>query len=153
MRMISKVGLGSVMFLVATVALAAESENQDKMQEDLDSYKSRIVSNCGMPDKLTIKWDGKLGANPRETPEGHYSSLSTLCQSALDATYNVCHNRVVKKAFTKVTSIVCARGTGAMSYAFKGSTLTFKVDTKFDKNSPAGQQSDLETKMKDDIDK
>jgi hypothetical protein len=39
-----------------------------------------------------------------------------------------------------------------MSYALKGSTLTFKVDTKHE-NSAAGQQSDLETKIKDDIDK
>jgi hypothetical protein len=152
MRMTSKLGIGAL-FIFTTVAFAAESENQDKMQEDLDSYKERIVSNCGAAAKLTIKFDGKMGGNPRETPEGHYSSLSTLCQSALDATYNSCHNRVVKKEFAKLTSITCTRGTGTMSYSFKGSSLTFKVDTKFDKNNPAGQQSDLEKKMKDDIDK
>lgn len=153
MRMIKKVALGSLVLLFGGIAIAAESEFQDKMQEDLDGYKAQIVSNCGTTDKLTIKWNGKLGSNPRSTKEGDYSSTGTLCTSALDGTVQACHNKVVKKAFGKVTSIICQRGTGAISYSLKGSTLTFTVDPKFDKNNPAGQESDLVEKIKTDLDK
>ena len=84
MRTINKVALGSVFLLVGSVAFAQESEYQEKMQEDLDGYKAQIISNCGSSDKLTIKWNGKLGSNPRETKDGDYSSNGTLCTSALD---------------------------------------------------------------------
>ena len=154
MRTINKVALGSVLLLVGTLAFAAESEFQDKMTEDLEGYKAQIVSNCGTSDKLSIKWNGKLGSNPRETKDGDYSSTGTLCTSALDGVSQACQsNRVVKKAIGKVTSIICHRGTGTMSYKLSGSTLTFSVDPKFDKNNPAGQESDLVEKMKDDLDK
>jgi hypothetical protein len=153
MRMINKLALGSLFLLVGSIAIAAESEFQDKMQEDLDGYKAQIVSNCGTTDKLTLKWNGKLGSNPRETKDGDYSSTGTLCTSALDGTSQACGNKVVKKAFGKVTSIVCQRGTGTISYSLKGSTLTFSVDPRFDKNNPAGQESSLVEKMKNDLDK
>ena len=156
MRVLSKIAAGSLfLLLTGSIAVAGgESENQDKMQEDLDSYKARIVENCGTTDKLSIKWNGKLGSNPREVQKGDYSSVGTLCQSALDATSNVCQsNRVVKKAFGKLTSITCQKGTGPIGYKFKGARLSFTVDTKYDKNNAAGQQSDLEEKLKVDLDK
>jgi hypothetical protein len=154
MRMIKKVTLGALFLLFGSVAFAQESEFQDKIQEDLDGYKSQTVSNCGTSDKLTLKWTGKLGFNPREIKEGDYSSPSTLCTSGLEGLNSACQsNRVVKKAIGKVTGIVCQRGTGTLGYTLKGSTLTFIVDPKFDKNNAAGQRDAFITKLKDDLDK
>lgn len=154
MKTITKVALGPLFLLFGGVAFAQESEFQDKMQEDLDGYKAQTISNCGTTDKLTLKWNGKLGFSPRETKDGDYSSTGTLCTSALEGLSTACQsNRVVKKAIGKVTSIVCQRGTGTIGYALKGNTLSFSVDAKFDKNNPAGQRDDLVKKIKDDLDK
>jgi hypothetical protein len=152
MKLMMKVGIGAMVLLAGGVALAQESEFQDKMQEDLDSYKKRIIENCGTTDKLTIKFAGKLGQNPRETGE-NYTSVGTLCTSALDATSSICQgNKVVKKAFSKLTSIVCTKGKGTMSYSLKGGKLTFMVDGTYDKNNASGQQSDLDKKIRKDLD-
>lgn len=153
MRMM-KMGIGAIVVLTSSVALAQESEFQGKMQEDLDGYKAQIVDACGTSDKLTLKWNGKLGSNPRETAEGNYSSSGTLCTSALEGLHSACQdNKVVKKAVGKVTSIVCQKGTGTISYKLAGGTLTFSVDPKFDKNNAAGQRDSLVDKMKKDLDK
>lgn len=153
MKTMMKMGIGASVLLVASVALAQESEFQGKIQEDLDGYKAQLVDACGMSDKLTLKWNGKLGGNPRETATGNYSAVSTLCTSALEGLHSTCQdNKVVKKAVGKVTSIVCTKGTGTISYKLSGGTLTFAVDGKFDKNNPAGQRDDLVSKMKKDLD-
>ncbi|HEY0989580.1 MAG TPA: hypothetical protein VGD80_21070 [Kofleriaceae bacterium] len=153
MRRMTKIGLVAIATLASSVALAQESEFQDKIQEDLDGYKSQIVSNCGTTDKLTLKWNGKLGSNPREIDSGAYSAVSTLCTSALEGVAGACYNKAVKKSLTKVTSVVCTKGSGTIGYSLKGATLTFTVDTKFDKNNAAGQRDDLVTKLKKDLDK
>lgn len=155
MRTLSKIATGSLLLVTSSLAFAGgESEYQDKMQEDLDTHKPRIIEKCGTTAKLAVKWNGKLGSNPREVQNGDYSSVGTLCQSALDATDYVCAtNRVVKKAFSKLTSITCQRGTGTIGYSFKGGTLTFTVDGKYDKNNASGQQADLVEKLKTDLDK
>jgi hypothetical protein len=154
MRNMMKIGLGAIVLLTGSVALAQESEFQSKMQEDLDGYKAQLVDACGMSDKLTLKYSGKLGSNPRETAEGAYTAVGTLCTSALEGLHSACQdNKVVKKAVTKVTSIVCTKGTGTLSYKLTGGTLTFSVDGKYDKNNGAGQRDALVEKMKKDLDK
>ena len=79
--------------------------------------------------------------------------MSTLCTSALEGVAGACYNKAVKKSLTKVTSVVCTKGSGTIGYSLKGATLTFTVDTKFDKNNAAGQRDDLVTKLKKDLDK
>lgn len=136
------------------VALAQESEFQGKMQEDMDSYKAQIVRDCGTTDKLVLRYDGKLGSNPRETKDGDYSAVSTLCTSALEGLHSACtNNKVVKQAVSKVATLVCTRGKGTLDYKLKGGTLTFTLDPAFDKNNPAGQRDKLVEKLKKDLDK
>ena len=140
-------GLGGIVY-------AQQSEFQEKIQEDLDGYKSQIIDNCGSPKGLTLKWTGKLAVNPRESEKPEYNAVSTLCTSALEATVNACQsNKPVKAAVGKVNTIVCTAGKGTIGYKLAGATLTFTVDPSFDKNNPAGQRDDLVTKMKKDIDK
>jgi len=136
------------------IALAQESEFQGKMQEDMDGYKAQLVEACGMSDKLVMRYDGKLGSNPRETDKGNYTAVSTLCTSGLDAIHDGCqNNKVVKKALAKVTTFVCTKGKGTLDYTFKGGTFTFKVDPAYAKNNASGQESDFEEKLKKDLDK
>jgi hypothetical protein len=140
---------------LGTHAFAQESEFQNKMQEDLDYYQKYFASNCGGSEKVTVKWSGKLGFNPREIKEGDYTAVSTLATSGLDGVVmNGCQNNaVVKKAISKVTTVVCQRGTGTLSYTLKGSTLTIMVDPSYKKNNAAGQESDFVEKLKKDLDK
>ncbi len=139
-------GLGGVVF-------AQQSEFQEKIQEDLDYYKKQIVENCGAPESLTFKWNGKLGGNPRESEKPDWHSVSTLCTSALEGTVNACQsNKVVKAAVGKASTIVCTAGKGTINYKLAGKTLTFTVDPSYTKNNPAGQRDDLVKKMKKEID-
>jgi hypothetical protein len=136
------------------VALAQESEFQGKIQEDMDSYKEQIVRDCSTTPKLVLRFDGKLGTNPRETKEGDYSDVSTLCTSALEGLHTACQdNKVVKQAMTKVATLVCTRGKGTLDYKLKGGTMTFTLDTAFDKNNAGGQRDKLVDKLKKDFDK
>jgi hypothetical protein len=140
-------GLGGVVY-------AQQSEFQEKIQEDLDGYKAQLIDNCGSPKSLTLKWNGKLAVNPRESEKPDYNGVSTLCTSALEATVNACQgNKPVKAAVGKVTTIVCTAGKGTIGYKLAGATLTFTVDPSYTKNNAAGQRDDLNTKMKKDIDK
>jgi hypothetical protein len=136
------------------VAHAQESEFAGKIQADMDGYKDRIVTDCGTTPKLVLRFDGKLGSNPRETKDGDYSSVSTLCTSALEGLQTACHdNKVVKQAVSKVATLVCTRGKGTLDYKIKGGTITFTLDTAFDKNNAAGQTNALVDKLKKDLDK
>ena len=106
-----------------------------------------------MSDKLVMRYDGKLGSNPREIKEGDYAAVSTLCTSGLDAIHDACQsNAVVKKAMAKVSTFVCTKGKGTLDYTFKGGTFTFKLDPAH-KNNAAGQESTFEEKLKKDLDK
>jgi len=140
-------GLGGVVY-------AQQSEFQEKIQEDLDGYKTQIIDNCGSPKSLTLKWNGKLAVNPRESEKPDYNAVSTLCTSALEATVNACQsNKPVKAAIGKVTTITCTAGKGTIGYKLAGAALTFTVDPSFTKNNAAGQRDDLVTTMKKNIDK
>jgi len=140
-------GLGGIVY-------AQQSEFQEKIQEDLDGYKNQIIDNCGSPKSLTLKWNGKLAVNPRESEKPEYNAVSTLCTSALEGTVNACQsNKPVKAAVGKATSIVCTAGKGTIGYKLAGTTLTFTVDPSFTKNNAAGQRDDLVVKMKKEIDK
>jgi hypothetical protein len=153
MKRIMKLATITGLLMVGTVVFAQQSEWLDKIQEDMDGHKPHVVDACGTSDKLTMKWDGKLACNPRESCATESASVSTLCTSGLDA-LNVCqNNRVVKKAIGKVTSITCVRGKGPLAYKLTGGSLTFYVDPTYDKNNVAGQESDLVGKLKADLDK
>lgn len=139
-------GLGGVVF-------AQQSEFQEKIQEDLDGYKTQIVDNCGSPKSLVLKWTGKLAVNPRESEKPDWNAVSTLCTSALEGTSGACQsNKPVKAAIGKVGTIVCTMGKGTIGYKLAGKTLTFTVDPSFTKNNAAGQRDDLVVKMKKEID-
>ncbi|MEP6864844.1 MAG: hypothetical protein ABJE66_29760 [Deltaproteobacteria bacterium] len=149
-----KLGIIVGVVTLGGVVFAQESEFQGKMQEDMDGYKAQLVEACGITDKVVMRYDGKLGSNPRETDKGNYTAVSTLCTSGLDAIHSGClNNKVVKKALAKVTTFVCTKGKGTLDYAFKGSTFTFKVDPSYDKNNASGQEEAFETKLKKDLDK
>ena len=140
-------GLGGIVY-------AQQSEFQEKIQEDLDGYKTQIIDNCGSPKSLVLKWNGKLAVNPRESEKPDWNAVSTLCTSALEGTSNACQsNKPVKAAVGKVSTIVCTAGKGTIGYKLAGNTLTFTVDPSFTKNNAAGQRDDLVTKMKKEIDK
>ena len=149
-----KLGIIAGVLTLGGIVFAQESEFQGKMQEDMDGYKAQIVEACGTTDKLVMRYDGKLGSNPRETDKGNYTAVSTLCTSGLDAIHDACqNNKVVKKALAKVTTFVCTKGKGTLDYTFKGGTFTFKLDPAYDKNNPAGQEEAFEEKLKKDLDK
>jgi hypothetical protein len=149
-----KLGIIAGVVMLGGVVFAQESEFQGKMQEDMDGYKAQIVEACGITDKLVMRYDGKLGSNPREVKEGDYTGISTLCTSGLDAIHDGCqNNKIVKKALAKVTTFVCTRGKGTLDYTLKGSTFTFKLDPAYNKNNAAGQEEAFETKLKKDLDK
>jgi hypothetical protein len=154
MKRFVQIGVCAVILGGGGVVLAQESEFQAKLQEDLDGYKAQIVGNCGASDKLVLKWEGKLGSNPRESEKPEYNAITTLCTSALDGLAQTCQsNGPVKKAAGKVTKVACTRGKGTIGYTLKGATITFTVDPAFTKNNPAGQESDLVEKLKKDLDK
>lgn len=149
-----KFGIVAGILTLPGVALAQESEFQGKIQEDMDGYKDQIVRDCGTTDKLVLRFDGKLGSNPRETKDGDYSGVSTLCTSALEGLHEACtNNKVVKQAVSKVATMVCTRGKGTLDYKLKGGTMTFTLDTAFNKNNAAGQRDQLVVKLKKDLDK
>lgn len=149
-----KFGIVAGIVTLSGAALAQESEFQGKIQEDMDSYKDQIVRDCGTTPKLVLRFDGKLGGNPRETKDGDYSGVTTLCTSALEGLHTACQeNKVVKQAVSKVATLVCTRGKGTLDYKLKGGTLTFTLDTAFDKNNAAGQRDNLVDKLKKDLDK
>jgi len=136
------------------IALAQESEFQAKIQEDLNSLQPRIVNKWGATDKLDVRFEGKLGGNPRQTAAGDHSSVSTLCKVGLEAIEDACgSNKVVHDALSKLTTITCTRGKGSLSYAVAGSQLTLSIDTSFGKTNPAGQRDDLKARIKKDLDK
>jgi hypothetical protein len=139
-------GLGGVVF-------AQQSEFQAKIQEDLDGYKTQIIDNCGSPKSLTLKWNGKLAVNPRESEKPDYTAVSTLCTSALEGTSYACQdNKVFKAAIGKVSTITCTMGKGTIGYKLAGNALTFTIDPSYTKNNAAGQRDDLVKKMKKEID-
>ena len=147
------VGLAVVLGL-GGIVYAQQSEFQEKIKEDLDGYKSQLIDNCGSPKSLTLKWNGKLAVNPRESEKPDWNAVSTLCTSALEGAVSACQsNKPVKAAIGKVSSIVCTMGKGTVGYKLAGSTMTITVDPSFTKNNPAGQRDDLVTKLKKDIDK
>ena len=149
-----KLGIIAGVVTLGGVVFAQESEFQGKMQEDMDGYKAQIVEACGTTDKLVMRYDGKLGFNPREINKGDYTAVSTLCTSGLDAIHDACqNNKVLKKALGKVTTFVCTKGKGTLDYTFKGGTFTFKLDPAYDKNNASGQESTFEDKLKKDLDK
>jgi hypothetical protein len=149
-----KLAMAATILALGGIAVAAESEYQDKMQEDLDAYKKRIVENCGTTDRLALRWVGKLGANPRTIASGDYAAVGSLCTAAVDGLNNAClANRVVKQTMRGLTSIVCQAGRGPMSYGYRGGTMTFSVDPKYDKNNVAGQESDMTERLKNDLDR
>lgn len=96
MRLLSRAAVVAVVGSFTTLALAQESEFQGKIQEDLDSYKGDVVKWCGTTSALTIKYSGKLGSNPRETKQGDYSGVSSLCTGALEGLAHACRNDAVK---------------------------------------------------------
>jgi hypothetical protein len=137
-----------------TLAFAQQSEYREKLQEDLNSYKDRIIASCGTTDKLEIKWTGaKLDGNPRESTKPEWNSVSTLCTSALEAVDTVClNNKVVKSKLSKLTTIGCKGGKGAMDFKLAGATLTLTIDPSYTKNNPAGQRDDLDKKLRNKLD-
>jgi hypothetical protein len=153
MRTLTKIATVGSLLVFGGIVFAQQSEWQDKIQEDLNGYKDRIVESCGASDKLTLKFEGKLACNPRENCGKEYGSVSTLCTSGTDAVNDVClNNKALKKAMSKVTSISCTLGKGTLSYKLAGGKLTFMVDTKVENNA-AGQEADLVAKLKKDLDK
>jgi hypothetical protein len=156
MRSVMKIGFGALVLFTGSVALGQESEFQNKMQEDLDYYKPQLVNNCGVSDKLTIKYVGKLGSNPRERKADHNWSPSTLCGMALDAVVYSCQtSEPVKKTIAKLSSVVCTGGSGNLGYKLRGGDLTLTIDPTFKKKdgSISTPKDDLVAKLKKDLDK
>lgn len=155
MRSICRFIIVAVALSFSTAAFAQESEFQEKIQKDLDYYKSRIESSCGVSkEALTMHYKGKLGSDPRASEKPEWNSVSTLCTSAVEGLNNACHsNTPVKERMSKLTDISCTKGKGTIGYRLKGTSLTFTVDPSFTDNNPAGQRDDLTLKMKKDLDK
>ena len=124
---LTKLTIITSLLAFTTLAFAQQSEFQEKLQEDLDSYKSRIVNNCGTDEKLSLKWTGgKLAGNPRESTKPEWNAVSTLCTSGLEAIENACGgNKVVKSKLSKLQVVACKPGKGTMGYTLAGSQLTF----------------------------
>ena len=153
MRLVKPTIIATI-FAFTSLAFAQQSEFQGKLQEDLDVYKDRIVANCGTSDKLAIKWTGaKLAGNPRESTKPEWNSVSTLCQSGLEAISSACqNNKVVKQKLAKLQTIGCKGGKGAIDFKLAGSTLTLTIDPSYTKNNPAGQRDDLDQKLRNKLD-
>jgi hypothetical protein len=148
------VGIVAAILTIASVAFAQESEFQGKIQEDLDGQKAQVIYGCGMPATLTLHYQGKLGSNPREPAKPNYNGVSALCTSAVGALNDACQtNAVVKGKESKITSIICTTGHGAMDYSISGTTETLKVDPSFTTNNASGERRDLVEKLKKDMDK
>jgi len=145
---LAAVGLAAV----AGVAFAQQSEFQSKIAADMKAYQPRIVRNCGASDRLEMRFEGKLDANPHQTAPGDKFGVSTLCTAGLAAVEYVCNNnKVVASALSKVTDITCLRGTGALSYKLAGSHLALFFDATYDKNNSGGQRDDLVKALKRDL--
>jgi hypothetical protein len=151
---LTKLTILTSLLAFTTLAFAQQSEFQDKLQEDLDSYKSRIVNNCGTDEKLSLKWTGgKLAGNPRESTKPEWNAVSTLCTSGLEAIENACGgNKVVKSKLSKLQVVACKPGKGTMGYTLAGTQLTITIDPSYTKNNPAGQRDDLDKKLRDKLD-
>jgi hypothetical protein len=154
----SKKILGTALFglaVLAGIALAQQSEFQAKIAADMKAYQPRIIRNCGTTDKLEMRFEGKLAANPHQTAPGDAFAVSTLCASAgLAAVEDVCqNNKVVGAALSKLTDITCVRGSGPLSYKLTGSHLALLFDTTYSKNNGAGQRDDLVKAFKRDLDR
>lgn len=139
---------------LTTLAFAQQSEFQDKLQEDLDTYKKMIVGNCGAAETLAIKWTGgKLANNPRESTKPEWNAVSTLCTSGLEGISNACQvNKVVKAKLGKLTTVACKMGKGTIDYKLAGTVLTLTIDPSFVKENPARQRDDFENKLKKQLD-
>lgn len=151
---LTKLTIVTSLLAFTTLAFAQQSEFQEKLQEDMDSYKSRIVNNCGTDEKLAMKWTGgKLAGNPRESTKPEWNSVSTLCTSALEAIEYVCNNnKVVKSKLSKLQVVACKPGKGTLGYTLAGTQLTLTLDPSYTKNNPAGQRDDLVAKIKSKLD-
>jgi hypothetical protein len=145
---------GIIVSGISAVALAQHSEYQAKIQEDLDGYKDRIVSGCKTAPDLTLRWEGKLEGNPRDSEREGWNAISSLCTAGTDAIYNTCtDNKAVQRALGSLKRVVCTRGKGTMSYRLAKGTITFIVDPSFTKNNIAGQEQDLVVRLKKDLDR
>ena len=149
-----KLTIIATLIAFTTLAFAQQSEFQDKIQEDLDSYKKQIIGNCGTNESLAIKWTGgKLANNPRESTKPEWNAVSTLCTSGLEAISNACQgNKVVKAKLGKLSTIACKMGKGTIDYKLAGAVLTMTIDPSYVKNNPAGQRDDFEAKLKKQLD-
>jgi hypothetical protein len=151
-----KFGVVAMILSVGAAAIAAgESEYQAKLQEDLDYYKPQMVNNCGVADGIAIKFVGKLGSNPRES-QGDNWGVSQLCSQAIEAVVYSCQtSEPVKKAMTKLKSMVCTRGSGELGYSLKGSEITLTIDVthRDKKNTGLSPKDHLVDKLKSDLDK
>lgn len=155
MRSMTKIGLTALVLLSGSFAFAQESEYQNKMQEDLDYYKAQLVNNCGVTDKIAIRFVGKLGSNPRERKDDQFA-VSTLCSMGMDAVVYSCQtNAPVKKTMSRLTNIVCTLGSGEISYKLRGGDLTVAVDTKhtYPNDGGRGPKEILVAKLKKDLDR
>jgi len=137
--------------LLAGTAWAQESEFQKKLQDDMDYYKAQIADNCGA--KVTFKWLGKLGHDPRETEKPKYNGVSNLVTSGIEALVNACtNNTVVKKKMSGLKKIEATKGKGTIGYKLRGTNFLLTVDPSF--TTSAGEQRNaLIEKLKKDIDK
>jgi hypothetical protein len=151
---LTKLTIAASLVAFTTLAFAQQSEFQDKLQEDLDSYKKRIVNSCGTDEKLSVKWTGgKLANNPRESTKPEWNAVSTLCTSALDAVGDACmNNKVVKSKLTKLQVVACKPGKGTLGFTLAGTQLTLTIDPSYTKNNPATQRDDLVKKIKNKLD-
>jgi hypothetical protein len=151
---LTKLTIVASLFTFTTLAFAQQSEFREKLQEDLDSYKKQIVSNCGASEKLEIKWTGgKLDGNPRESTKPEWNAVSTLCTSGLEAISNACQgNKVVKSKLAKLTTIGCKIGKGTIDYKLASATLTLTIDPSYTKDNAAGQRDAVEAKIKKQLD-
>jgi hypothetical protein len=149
-----KIGLTAIVLLSSSFASAQESEFQHKMQEDLDYYKPQLVNNCGVTDKIEIKYVGKLGSNPRES-KGDGWAPSMLCGMGLDAVVYSCQtSEPVKKVMSHLTNVVCTAGSGPISYKLRGGDLTLVVDASYrNTKSSASPKDELVAKLKKDLDR
>src|SRR5262249_39283432 len=125
------------------------------MQEDLDYYKPQLVNNCGVTDKIAIKYAGKLGSNPRER-KGDDWAPSTLCSMGLDAMVYSCQTSApVKKALSHLTNVTCTAGSGQISYRLHGGDMTLAIDVHHRGTPGSGKtpKDELVDKLKKDLDR
>jgi len=154
MRSMTKIGLTALVLFSGSFAFAQESEFQKKMQDDLDYYKPQLVNNCGVTDKISITYVGKLGANPRET-KGNGWAPAQLCGMGLDAIVYSCQTSApVKKVMAHLTNVVCTAGTGEIKYKLHGGDLSLIIDASYrDTSTSLSPKEVLVNKLKKDLDR